>query len=325
MVAIIAEVRRVSRRRDARAGESARSRRSPDTATLARRGLAIPCLRAGAPNGIARGHRSPDAHERAMASQVAPASWPFDDDGHARCCRRLMQIRWLLVIAAQSLTFGCSEGPVGPVGPPGPAGGDGTNGASGAGGAGGAPGATGPGGVSADGGVVSDPSTVDGSRLKARYTTTVTQGSDGAKHVVANTFVGWFDTARNEACAPAVASDGKTRCLPIDRGRISAPMFVDDACAQEVFSVPNASSNTCGTPPSPLPKYAYSVDACGLSHLHPLGAKIAATSSYYSFGPGNCVLQPNVSVAGNDYYDASGAEIAATEFVEITTTTTTAP
>lgn len=67
---------------------------------------------------------------------------------------------------------------------------------------------------------------LSGSRLKVRYI----EGEDGSKITT-----GFFDTAREEACAFALAEDGVLRCLPVDDVATIPPgVYLDALCRQPV-------------------------------------------------------------------------------------------
>src|SRR5438105_4184598 len=74
------------------------------------------------------------------------------------------------------------------------------------GGGGNGGGSSGAGGGSGGAGVDLDHEALSGTRLKTQYI----QGDDGSR-----SFLGFFDTQRNEACTFGRAEDGKIRCLPL--------------------------------------------------------------------------------------------------------------
>jgi hypothetical protein len=167
-----------------------------------------------------------------------------------------------------------------------------------------------------------EPEASNGSRLRARYISRMTVGADGAAMPTTRSFLGWFDTERNEACAVTTAPDGKTRCMP--NTVATSGRYSDSACATAAALV--AQQNSCVTlPVTTTPKYALEtvkdVSGCTRQRISPLGAKLA-TASHYSkdANTGKCIGP--FTITGQDLYDASGPEIAPTEFVEFTVTTT---
>lgn len=68
---------------------------------------------------------------------------------------------------------------------------------------------------------------VSGSRLKVRFLTS----ADGARQPV-----GWYDAQLGEPCTPVKASDGKTRCLPLNGSAVYGGVYYADAdCREPVF------------------------------------------------------------------------------------------
>jgi hypothetical protein len=195
------------------------------------------------------------------------------------------------------VVVGCA-GQEGPAGPPGPPGEDGTDGTDGADGTTGEP---------AEG-------FTSGQRIKARSTTTITSTADGAMRSV-TTFGGWFDSARNEECTPQLASDGKTRCMPV-----SIPATTDyyaDAACTAVLALTLDSSCT----PS-LPMYVrLPVPAsCPQTVGGKLHARGATTTAYYTKSGANCTGP--MTLAGFTWHMV-GAEVPASSFAEMTVTTET--
>lgn len=183
---------------------------------------------------------------------------------------------------------------MGPAGPPGPPGGNGSDGASGS----------------------PAEDFESGQRIKARATTTVTTTADGAMRTV-RSFVGWFDSMRNELCSPMLASDGKTRCIPTTVALVDTNAnFADAAC-----TIPVAVAIAgCGTP---APRYVAVHPAVTCPQT--VGARIFAAglpvTSYYSKSGANC-FGPS-SIPSFTFYPTSGAEIPASSFVEMDITATT--
>ncbi len=236
-----------------------------------------------------------------------------------------MAVSRLAIVASLAFVFvACGqEGPAGPAGMNGTnadgtvAGtAPGTNGAAGANGTPGPSGPAGPAGVAgAAGADAVNPSTeVSGARIKARYTTYTATGADGAKQT-SKGFSGWFDSQRNEACSVTLSSDGASRCLPTT-GTAVAGYCSDAACTKPAVAVVAGAG---------APKYLRTpVPVAGGSgtRLSAPGAKLVLATWYYNFGPGNCV-SVGAPGATNDVYDASGPEIAPSDFVAFTVTNQT--
>ncbi len=220
--------------------------------------------------------------------------------------------RWGFVMVALVACSG-PEGPTGPAGPAGPEGPPGANGLNGEAGLSPDAGSSGDSGASGVG-------ETDGTRLKARYTTTMTTGVDGSKQVT-KYFAGWWDSQRKEACSPALAGDGKTRCLP--GASPTGLYFVDAQCANPVVDVSSAPS--CGAA-SYVPKYASQatvVAGCSQNDLMLVGSKLSPTNWYIKSG-NNCSLI-GTAPSTLDFYAVTGPVIDPTSFVEMTQTTTTTP
>lgn len=231
------------------------------------------------------------------------------------------------VVALFCVFVACGQdGAQGVAGPPGAAGQPGENGAIGQGGAsgeGGANGSNGEGGANEGGTSTAPVDPTSGSRIKTRFTTTTTVGTDGATQTT-KYFAGWFDSQRNEPCSVAPASDGKNRCLPAGTAAFGGGAYMADAaCTKPIVAVVPYTA-TCGTPPFTVPKYVtapVTVSGCSGTKLSAVGAKLALATWYVKSGV-NC-LSAGAPPAAYDIYDASGAEIPATDFVEFTVTTQT--
>jgi hypothetical protein len=164
-----------------------------------------------------------------------------------------------------------------------------------------------------------------GSRLKARYTMTTTKGADGSMQTQ-RYFAGWYDSQRSEPCSAGLAPDGKTRCLPTLPGG-SLGFFSDAACSKPLAYVIKQQSS-CGGSSVPPPKYFQTVTAnasgCASVRIMP-ATKVVVTALYEKSSAGACVVNGNLAfyLKTYEFYDAALAEISATEFVELTVTTTT--
>jgi hypothetical protein len=144
----------------------------------------------------------------------------------------------------------------------------------------------------------------NGSRLRVR----VWKGDDGTQLPA-----GFFDTARNEACGPALAEDGITRCLPTstyeNRSASQFFYFADASCSVHLVAL---TASDC-TAPAYL---ALSSSACGVgASYQPLSA-IAAPAAVYANQTGSCVQQPNVPAATQ--WLQAGASVPSSAFVAVT-------
>lgn len=158
------------------------------------------------------------------------------------------------------------------------------------------------------------PAWTSGTRIKARTTTTVTSSADGAEHEVTS-FVGWYDSMRSEPCTPSKAADSKTRCLPTAVALQN--FYVDAGCTMAAA----LTFTSCDAIP---PKYVSLSPPASCPQPGPkLYAAGTATSTYYTGSPGNC--NGPTTNAAYTFYPASGAEIPATSFAEMTVMTTTTP
>lgn len=198
------------------------------------------------------------------------------------------------IITSLALSLCACVGPEGPPGPPGTNGGDGSS------------------------TTTQTPDLFEsGTRIKARTTVTEYSTVDGATRTQTS-FVGWFDSMRNEPCSPTLASDGKTRCLPAAAAPLTG-YFVDAAC-----TVPGAPLSTCLGADAPKYIAIPQPTTCPPSSL---GAKVipvgTPTTTYYFKSGANCTGP--TTTADLAWYPPAGAEIPPTEFVEMTVTTTTMP
>jgi hypothetical protein len=214
--------------------------------------------------------------------------------------------------ALSALVLGCGqEGPAGPEGPMGPPGRSRDSTEDDAG--------------TLLGAQIQDQGTVvSGARIKARTTSTTITSADGARRTYTS-FAGWYDSTRAEACAPMIAADGTTRCLPTASAQWYGGSYADSQCTQPLVWVSaQVSPNTCGAPP--IPRYLFeqvsAANGCTGWRVRPLGTKLPGSSFFYKNGTqcGTLTGSPD-QVA----YVASGPEISASEFMQITTTTTTTP
>ena len=187
-----------------------------------------------------------------------------------------------MLLAAVLVLVGCGSDPAqGAQGEQGPAG---VVGAVGVKGEPGAPGSAGKDGAPGKDGAAT---TVDGSRIKARYLV----AEDGARELL-----GWRDTMLDTDCSFMVASDGATRCLPGTKyvGNQAAVFYSDDACAVPVALWINA-------PPCapPTPKYGVitDTDACvSTSRVYELGAGMASPlpSMFRALEGQGCIAYPPI-------------------------------
>lgn len=152
-----------------------------------------------------------------------------------------------------------------------------------------------------------------GSRLKARSFT-----AESGAAVLAD----WYDTLLEVACAPRLAADGRTRCLPTNPGASAAAAgpggsvtsvgtFSDAACSQEI--------RAWGSP-CEIPAYLTSpqADLCGVVGLQVFAVEGEATpDTIYrrSGAAGDCV--PVGAPTEGLTYLAVGAEVPPSTFVEL--------
>ncbi len=142
---------------------------------------------------------------------------------------------------------------------------------------------------------------VSGPRLRAKYYL----GADGSKQ-----FYTWHDNQRDEDCTYLRASDGKTRCLPVDYSIQFGTFFSDAACAQHMTVINGCAGAT--------PKYAANyVTAPNLCHQYDytvasVGAQFLGQG--YVLSGGSCV---QYNVPGNAQA-FNVTPVDPTEFVEAT-------
>lgn len=128
---------------------------------------------------------------------------------------------------------------------------------------------------------------LSGTRLKARYVV----GDDGSRSPL-----GFFDTARSEACTFQNAEDGKLRCLPTDDLAAVLPkMFVDSACR-----IPAAYTATC-----PNARYAIDFTATCPTRMRVFNITPATITAVYSGDPG-ATCTASVKNSGS-YFAISGS------------------
>lgn len=143
-----------------------------------------------------------------------------------------------------------------------------------------------------------------GSRLKSRYYV----ADDGSRQ-----WIGWHDTQLDVDCGFALASDGKTRCMPTSVGSVSGS-FADSSCSQPLAAALGGCS---------VPKLAVQIDTANAScsgvpyRAFNVGAPFTGTTAYVKSG--GCT---SVSVTGGTtLYQTTGERppsdfVAATEQVQ---------
>lgn len=164
------------------------------------------------------------------------------------------------------------------------------------------------------------PAWTSGSRIKARTTVTTTTSPDGASYETTS-FGGWYDSARAEPCAPEVAADGKTRCLPASL-HLQISEYGDAGCTIPVV-VGGISYVPCPDSPE-VPKYVADQPA---STCPPTGKRIYAVATSYPnyYVKSGAACQGPYSVEPPLGAYSAGAEIPASAFAEMSVTTTTTP
>lgn len=166
---------------------------------------------------------------------------------------------------------------------------------------------------------ITDPGTFSsGTRIKARVVATTTTTADGARYT-STWFGGWFDSQRNEVCAPALASDGVTRCLPA-ASAISTNVYGDSSCTILV-----ALAATCADAPPAYVSVPPPAPPTGLCPGTSVGPKLFAAgtayTSYYTKSGATC-SGPSI-LASYTWYETAGPEIDPALFATMTTNTTT--
>lgn len=138
-----------------------------------------------------------------------------------------------------------------------------------------------------------------GSRIKMRVGVT----ADGAK-----TFIGWYDSVRNEDCAFMFASDGVRRCIPItleatdvNRPTVAGVYFSDSGCSVNNVVI----SNTCS---APTVAFDYNPQCPGGYRVYPIAGEF--TQQVYSGTPAAC----SPVTPGNSDFWTIGQEIPASSF-----------
>jgi hypothetical protein len=148
-----------------------------------------------------------------------------------------------------------------------------------------------------------------GTRLKAKRLVT----ADGA-----SSFVGWYDSQRNEDCGFGPAPDGATRCLP--QTYVTAFLYADSGCSEPIYGINTEQlQDGCAS----LPAYIWSTsggspNACGIMEggnraLRTLGAGTNPSTVYYATGA-NCTEYPQTIVDTMSFF-ALGAQIPMSSFV----------
>ncbi len=152
------------------------------------------------------------------------------------------------------------------------------------------------------------PARADTSRSGTRLKATVLAGTDGSKQ-----FVGWHDASLAVDCAFRIASDGKQRCLPVTATK--AYEYLDPACTKR-YAYTDA-----GCAPS---KYVLETEtvgaACGAAKTTVRALTPIATPAvtYIKWSASRC--ERSSTGPGDGTYSLVGSEVAASEFVEATTT-----
>lgn len=170
---------------------------------------------------------------------------------------------------------------------------------------------TGPGGGA--NGEVDPVSFASGTRIKARRSVTTTSAPDGARSSV-SAFAGWYDGQRNEPCAPTLAADGKSRCLPV-ASSITTIYFGDAACA-----IPVAMAVADCTSEAPAYVSSVVVATCPVTAGPRIFKRGSMYTSYYIKSGATC---SGPIAAGTLKVFTAGAEVLPSDFAEMTVTTTT--
>jgi hypothetical protein len=130
-------------------------------------------------------------------------------------------------------------------------------------------------------------------RLEPLYVVT----EDGRKEQL-----GWYDTARAEACAFATAADDAVRCLPTE-SIVVADTYLDARCTRPIATV------TCNTPKY-VALFEPTCTGAVRERIHTAGA-IAVPAFVYERSRQGCVRTAN---AARGRYVSSGAELSPTIF-----------
>ena len=150
---------------------------------------------------------------------------------------------------------------------------------------------------------IADAVAKSGSRLKAQWMA----GDDDSRWYPAI-----WDSERKENCTFRVASDGKTRCLPLGESASVSMYFSDVGCLKAVASYPAGVG--CPTPQSIIRSEAGS-GLCGGSKtsVYVLGAQVDQSKLHVLSG-GSCV---DAGAVPAEYaYYVVGAEVPSASFVE---------
>lgn len=184
--------------------------------------------------------------------------------------------RAFLAIASVFLVSGClAPGADGADGAPGPPGAEGPQGPQGEQGPPGEPGPTGPAGTGSN----KAGAWLSGTRLKIRRYTT----EDGASQPVGD----FFDLDMNTTCTPALANDGKRRCLPSTVSGFPEGHFADPSCSVPIGTIPDG----CAVPT--LLRLQKNPDVCykdPVFFVHPIVIALDLQTTYYKSG-NTCVGQ----------------------------------
>lgn len=146
------------------------------------------------------------------------------------------------------------------------------------------------------------PTSISGTRIKAVYWET----PDGAR-----IFAGRMrDMQRDEECAPGVAADGVTRCLP-SWERLNYSAFADNSCT--IFG-------HVMSPSTAPPAYIGLVFADPGNQLAPQRVRMFSAGAKQTYGydtiQGSCA--PKALGPGNPVLYPAASEVASTEFVPMT-------
>lgn len=140
----------------------------------------------------------------------------------------------------------------------------------------------------------------DGTRLKVSYY----KGADGSE-----SSFGLYDSSLKVACSWWPATDGTTRCMPIDANTY---FYADASCQMPILFW------THGCTP---PKYIYTATqqggACGTTYayaIHPIGSMISSPAQIYELIGGSCT--ESSASGGDDDVWTLGSAIPPSSFVE---------